>query len=382
MSSIEQNARTPKELSRIYNDRVVENIKKLLVSQKISQNALVDILRNHGLDMNQGTLSKYLSGTAEVQFSVIVKICEVFDISITDFVSERFLYLDMDISTDKQVVEESLEQADPKDTVLYIPKLGNKFISNSDDLDFRGWVQSYWIYFFPTLSNVQEVLKGRLVLSKSEVSGVCEACLTLDTNHTNRDGTPIVKKYTGCAIISTSVHSLYIILSSEEEGELCMLNMRHFFIRHQNLDCRMASVLTNSAGEGHVPTVHRALISREDIRDKDLALILPQLHLNSSDIVIRESALKELSEKSEEYGKLVDHLTHLVEAERVFFFKEDYVRSNAFQFLKDKKYTCVFMSEVRDLAYKMRYNKVSNKVDENIHTLLRNLGYYASVGED
>lgn len=380
LSSNPAPSRTPSELSRSYNERIIQNLRKIMTARLLSQNALVELLGKHGLDINQGTISKYLTGTVEIQLSVIVKLCEIFDLSITDLVREDFLLAEQEISTDEEAVLETFEYADPRDAVLYIPKLGNKFISDSGDLDFRGWIQPYKIYFYPTLSNDPNVLKGELFLSNSDLTGVCEARLTLNTNRTRKDGTPIIKEYTGCAIISTSVHAMYIILSSEEEGELCMLNMRHFFIRHQWLDCRMASVLTNSAGEGHVPTVHRALISREEIRDEDLALLLPQLHLNCSDILIREADLEQLRQQDERYDQLISHLTNLPKPEPVYFFKEDYVRSNALQFLRDKKETLLFLSAVRKLAYKNRYNKVSNKVDEYVHSLLCSLGYYGNSG--
>lgn len=381
MTHHEPQSITPRDLSRQYNRQIVQNLRKLLESRQMSQNSLVELLGQNGLDINQGTISKYLSGNVDIQLSVIVKLCEIFEISITDLVSEDFLDPNQEITTDEQTVMESFETANPQDAVLYIPKLGSKFISDSDDLDFRGWIQAYKIYFFPTLSNINEVLKGDLVLSDSPLTGVCEARLTLDTNRVRRDGTPIIKEYTGCAIISTSVHSMYIILSSQEEGELCMLNMRHFFIRHQSLNCRMAAVLTNSAGEGHVPTLHRALISREEIPDDHLKLLLPQLHLNSSDILIRQSDLEALKADNDGYRDLITHLTNLIDAEPVYFFKEDYVRSNALQFLKDKKETLLFMSAVRELAYKSRYNKVSNKVDENVHSLLCYLGHFKDHGD-
>lgn len=373
----------PSELSEIYYSHAAENLRKIMKLKDLSQNSLVLLLQEKGIDINQGTISKYLKGEVDIQLSVLIKLCEIFDLSITDLIDPNFMMPAQEMTTDEKEVLDNIEYARPEDAVLYIPKLGSKFITDSNDLDFNGWLQHYKIYFFPTLSNARNVLKGDLTLSNSNLTGVCEASLTLDTNHTRADGTPIIKSYTGCAIISTSVHALYIILSSEEEGELCVLNMRHFYIRHQSLNCRMAAVLTNSAGEGHVPTVHRALISREEIPDDHLSYLLPQLHLNSSDILISKSDLELLRSKNEQaYGPLIDHLTNLIEPVPVYFFKEDYVRSNALQFLKDKKETMLFVFAARDLAYKTRYNKVSNKVDESVHALLCAMGHYKGGSSD
>ena len=68
----------------------------------------------------------------------------------------------------------------------------------------------------------------------------------------------------------------------------------------------------------------------------------------------------------------------------MFLFKEDYVRSNAQRYLQvekqeDKKEVRLFMSAVRNGSYKIRYNKVSNKVDQYVHDLLVSLGYYAKT---
>ena len=384
MASVNNGLTKPQDMSRDYAKKIGRNLGKFLKAREISQNTLAEELRRSGLDINQGNISKYLSGTIDIQLSVIVKVCELYGLSLTDLARDDFLLAENDITTSEEAVNETLEHSHAKNAVLYIPQLGSKFISHAKDLDFQGWIQSYYIYFYPTLSYANEILKGRLILEESEKSGVCEARLTLDTDHVREDGTPIKKEYTGCAIISNSVNSMYIILSSEKEGELCMLNMRHFFIRHQKLNCRMVSVMTNSAGEGHVPTMHRALISREQISDEHLALLTPQLHLNSSDILIHRQKLDELKESNPKYAKLIDHLIGEFEPDPMFLFKEDYVRSNAQRYLQvekqeDKKEVRLFMSAVRNGSYKIRYNKVSNKVDQYVHDLLVSLGYYAKT---
>lgn len=378
----------PSDMSKEYNRRIVENLKKYMRKHSISQNALANTLKKNGLNVNQGNISKYLTLDIELPLSIIIKLCEIYELSLENLVSEYFTMEPQDISTNEQTAIESLSDRGPDNAVLYIPQLGSNFISNADHLDFKGWLQNYHIYFFPTLSSVKEVLRGTLSLYKSEQTGVCEAMLTLGTNRAHADGTSIKKEYQGCAIISKSVNSLYVILSSEEEGELCMLNFRHFFIRHQNLNCRLASVITNSAGESHVPTVHRAFISREPLSDEHLELLLPHLHLNSSNIIIRKEALEQLlpelqaqnPEESDRYAKLMENLTSLDGPESVYFFKEDFVRSTARQILSNKKDALIFLSHFREASEQTRYNKVSNKADEGLHNLLLLLGYYANHG--
>ena len=198
--------------------------------------------------------------------------------------------------------------------------------------------------------------------------------MCLNTNK-KKHGKTVYKYYTGCAIISKAVESCYIVLSSPKEGEICIINLRHFFIRHQDLDCRMAEVITNGAGECHFPTVHRMLLSRVPIKEEHLQYITPHLHLNSSDIHIKKEDLKKLEIETESYKDLIEHLLHRIKPIEIYDFKEDYVISNAKQFLS-KEETRLFLSAVRNNSYKVRYNKVSNKLDETVRELLLSLGYY------
>ena len=311
------------------------------------------------------------SGKNEIPLGVIVKLCEIYNISLTELVSENFISLDREIFTD----ESSIAHPQREDSILYIPRLGKKFITDPSDLDFGGYLQDYHCYFFPTLSGEKPILKGTLTLGGHSKSNVCEASFILDTNQ-KINNEKIYKTYTGCAIISTSVHSLYVILSSPEEGEICVINFRHFFIRHRDLDCRMAEVITNAAGESHAPTVHRMLISREEISDEHLEYVKPHLHLNSNDLIIAVEDLQAFRSESEYHNKLIDHLTYTTETSTLYSFKEDFVRSNALQFLT-KDQLPLFLSKIRQYSCKMRYNKVSSRADENMYNLLRTLGYYS-----
>lgn len=358
----------PRIASENYLKIVAQNLKKLLDSTDYTQNSLAEQIKELGIDINQGTISKYVNGSAKVQLSVIVKLCEIFNISITDLVDENFQYNSHTITTDTS----GLEKVNINDSNLVIPKLGKKFITNPQDEDFDGYLQKYHCYFFPTLSKEKKILVGDLEL-KSKTS-YCEATLCLNTNK-KKHGKTVYKYYTGCAIISKAVESFYIVLSSPKEGEICIINLRHFFIRHQELDCRMAEVITNGAGERHFPTVHRMLLSRSQIKEEHYQYITPHLHLNSSDIHIREEDLEKLENETESYKGLIEHLIHNIDPIKIYDFKEDYVISNAKQLLS-KEETLLFLSAIRKNSYKLRYNKVSNKLDETVRELLLSLGYY------
>ena len=362
---------TPKEANDEYTKNIASNLRKLMERADYSQNSLSSQLNTMGLQVNQGTISKYLSGKSQIPLSIIVKLCEIFDISFSDLIKKDFSYDNSDYSKTPQLSTE-VYKASPR---LAIPELGTKFITNPKDEDFKGYLQKYYCYFFPTLSKENQLLKG--IIELNEQGTCCEATLTLNTNKT-RHGKTVYKHYTGYAIISKAVESFYIILSSAKEGEICVINMRHFFIRHQSLDCRMAEVITNGAGERHFPTVHRMLLSRSPIKDEHLPYLTPHLHLNSSNIFIKKEDLEILENKSVHHKDLIEHLLHRVVPIPTYEFKEDYVISNAGQFLT-KDETRIFLSEIRNKAQKTRYNKVSNKLDETVRDLLLSLGYYTDT---
>lgn len=363
---------TPEEASKNYASIIVKNLEKLLDGTGYSQNRLSQLLEEHGLRLNQGTLSKYINDKSGIQLSVVVKICDIFDVSISDLVDENYEYT-------SQVKRLDELKMNAEDSNLVISKLGEKFITNPKSEYFKGYLQDYYCYFFPTLSGEEKMLTGILKLKAG--SFYCEADLRLDTNRT-KNGKKIYKRYTGCAVISKAVQSVYIILSSPKEGELCLINLRYFFIRHQTLDCRMAEVLTTSAGERHFPTIHRMLLSRTPIKEEHIPHIIPHLYLNSSNISINKEEIQKLAEHSLQYQNLIEHLLHNVTPVETYNLKEDYVLSNASQFLSSKEETRLFLSELRNASHKMRYNKVSNKLDETVRELLLSLGYYKNPDKE
>lgn len=372
MRSKKSNDITPSVMSKSYSDRIAANLSVLLDKENLSQGDLSKRFEEYGMKVAQGTISKYINKTLEIPLSVAVALCEIFHVSISDLCHSEPIDESSEAETAIHPIPTQGEAA------LCIPKLGDKFITDPADRDFSGYLQDYFCYFFPTLSSEDTILKGTLTLGEDPTrKNVCAATLKLDTNR-KKNNEPVYKTYTGCAIISSSVHAMYIVLSSPNEGEVCMLNLRHFYIRHHQLNCRMAEVITNAAGETHTPTVHRMLLSRQEISDQHLEYVKPHLHLNSSDILISEEALNAFRHESEQHDKLIGQLTYTTDKTTLYAFKEDFVRSNAKQLLS-KEQLPLFLTEIRAQSHKMRYNKVSSRADENIHNLLSMLGYYSDT---
>ena len=348
---------TPRDLTKIYLENIRCNLNTLI---DVSQNRLKDILENAGLNINQGNISKYLNGKQDIPLSFIIKICELYNISIIELASSPADFQQQHI------------YASNNNILAYPVILGKQFTTNPNDGEFNGYLQKYYCYFFPTLSNEDKLLTGELELNNKQ--NYCQALFTLKTNSKSQNQ-PITKHYCGYAMLSKMVGACYIILGSDDEGELNFISFRHFTLRHQLLDCRMAIVLTTSAGERHFPTAHRMLLSRTPIEDIDLQTLQPHLHLNDNRIQIDARDLEELRQISKEYTDIINHILARNQAHQFYEFREDFIISNAQQFLS-KSDLHIFLSDLRSKANNARYNKVSNKLDENVRNYLLSRGYY------
>lgn len=373
----------PTDLDRVFWENIRNNLRKLVTFDPqtqhkfVSQNKLAATLKENGLNIQQSTISKYVNGEIPIPLSVIILLCRHYKWRIEDFASEDFTPNLSGISTDPQ----EIRSLSDKDAVLLIPHLGEKFISDAKDKHFRGYLQKYHCYFYPTISREERIIHAELTLREDADSAhICIANLTIkNTQVFNQNA--IVKEYSGCAVISDAVDGMYILLSSPSEGEICMINLRHFFIRHQNLDCRMAMAITNSAGQSHAPTVHRMLLSRCEIRPEHLEELKPVLLLNNNHILISKEDMEKLSQAHQEYLPLIQHITAPETAQSHTFYRlrESYMHANAIQFLGCKRLANEFVLAARRLSLADRYNKISNKVDETVHALLLERGYFKAA---
>lgn len=424
---MEENNVSEKKL-RNYNMKLSKtisvNIRNLYKSKGWSQSDLCTKLSEYGLSIDQNTLSKYIPKDVAPQVipvTLVLLCCKIFNVSIEEITSAD--YLPSETSVPDNLLRITCKAADgcTSDNNFIeciakgISKASNRYIVNSNDEAFNGYFQQYSCYLYPTLSSETNPLTAELEL-KNE-NGICRADFHLNTGRHDTAGIPIYKHYAGLLVIVEKTRSCYIILSSVNSRvitELCFLNFRYIPISdiHRNLDCRMVEVLTTSAGgDSSFPTLHRMFISRLPIKQEDLSSLLPHLYLNNSKITIEENELIKLAHKSDEYKNIVKtliSLTPIDAAEKdIFFtrletlmedsaflipeeqinkikpirqimyvFKEDLARNTAGLYLP-KNQIHLFISNLRMHSYKVRYNKVSNKLDENVRKMLIQLGYYS-----
>ena len=346
--------------SRRQYQQIAKTLRSIITAENISQNQMAKLL-----NVNQGTLSKFLAEdmSAVIPLCAIVELCRLYDISLTDLVSTGFTYRTLEDRKKEELDVSGL-------SLLKATDLKKNFIVDPTSNAFAGYKQTYHCYFLPTRTGQDELLLGRLQLS--EDNGVCRARFDLYRDRNAPMGAIPDKSYSGFAVISATLHTMYVILYSTTIGELSVLNFSHFNLNLQPLDCRLAEVLTNSAGASHVPTVHRMLVSREPIREEHLSIVKPHLLLNSETIMISEQELAQISCSND---KLIKHLTGLLEPRSYYTFTESYVRHNAQQVLSNEEVQ-LLLSDFRSRSISDSCNKAGTEADANLHSLLTQYGYY------
>lgn len=336
--------------------QVINSIKEIMNKKNISQGQLAT---NSGI--GQSTISKFLSGDTKMSLIHIAKICKALKVC-----PEEILALDPssgEISSD--------ERSQPEETSF--------FIKNPDHLAYKGYKNSYHVYFNSTVSSETELRHGILYLDSSDANTSCLASLKLYTGQISETGEQIVKYYTGQMYISLSMASCYCILFSKDIGELCFFVFHHMFLLNANLVCRMACAVTTSSGENRRPTMHRLLISRlkldiDDHSGKDFNFIKSQLKLNNSDIILSKTAYEELLKKEEETISSEEMQQLILEFERNRHIEEFYtIDEGKIRSLKAEKQKKIeLISLLREYSISDKYNKISTKTDEYIFEYITN----------
>lgn len=356
----------PKELNLQYENAIRSKLDALMRARDYSQNRLAAILKERGLDIGQGNLSLILSGSRHFPLSLVVHLCDIFDISLADLVDENF-------GGARQVGTGGPKgQVYSNDLLQLVPYLGDAFLTDPSRPEFQGYLQTYYVYMRPTLSFVKKLQTGILTLKAS--GAVCEATLQIHCDE-KVEGECVCKVYTGRAMISTTVDAVYVLLTSPIEGDLSVISFRHSHRPHQPLNCRIASVLTNSAGEFHAPTVLRMFLSRVPIAEEHHPLLIPHLYLNERDITIKADRLAELQQEHSEYGPLIDFLTQIPPTSTYYWSEESVMGLGRYFLSGQQLYT--FLSQLRGVSHTPYQNKASHTADLQIRNLLLMLGYYS-----
>lgn len=390
-----------KELNLVINKNISNNIKKLLEISGISYNKLLKALKeSEGFTISQSYLSKIINfpDNNSMPLPYLLQCCDFFGITLDAIVSSKFSienYCVGEKSNFKKLLdtkeiirnfeekrnaaeEASLESASYGE-IENNCTINSAFVENPNNILFSSFLQTYYCYFYPTVSSenkeLDSLLTGNLTIEPD--GDICKAILRIDTKK-KKNGSKAYKVYEGTAMISSTVNNMYCMLRSEEIGEYCYLIFRHSHLNFALQDCHMAEVLSTSSAGGkkkRYPTALRMFLSREKISDEHLKFLAPHLWLNYSQITISEEGLKKVRRISDDYSEIVKDLLEKADSEHMYLFQERDALNLAKNHM-DKAASIKFISDLRRCSYAYRYNKVSDTVEDTVRELLISLGYY------
>lgn len=340
-----------------YHQNILNSINAKITEENITQKNLAALSK-----ISQPTLSKLLSGKSKFTLDQLARISYALQIDISEIASFKTLKNDF------------INNISPS---RFVPE-NDSLVRDITRPAFKGYTNNtYYIYFYPTISTETNLIQGELTLRASE-DNHCKVDLKIYTGKIDVSGQKITKNYTGDMIISVSFSSCYCSLINSEIGELCFLSFHHMFLFSQEIICRVGGVLTTSSGSNRRPTMHRMIISKYpfDISKEgdDLHFLKGQLKLNSSRIIISK----------EKFDKLLDNSDIKSNEELVGFFKEfeervtppkEYYEIDEAQLLGlDTPVMTKIMgiSLLREASVTKKYNKISTKTDEFLFTYLNN----------
>ena len=363
--------KSPNELTKIYACLIGKNLGAVVRELNISQNKLVCAMENRGYHVNQGNLSKYLSGKTAGPLGLLLELADVVQVSL-----DRLVTQDFDPTKEAQLIRNPDAGSAQASNVLQLPLQGDNFVTNPNAPEFRGYKQTYHVYMFSPITAERKLISGRMTLSAE--GSICKAELTFDDAPTADSSTTV---FTGQVVISKPMSMAYAFLSNTVTGEIHVMSFRHFVYRShrrkQRLNSRIALLLTNGSRENNSPnspTVFRIILSREKIHEEHLSLIASHLYLNSGDITVRAPSLAQLSMESAQYKKIADTISQYC-SDTTYCWSEDMVRFFASIDLTEHEVP-TFLARIRESSEKNRHNKASRKADQILRDLLLSLGYY------
>lgn len=377
---MEEHEKGFRALRERYNQNLANTLFQVMQAKGIKSGRIIENIRKtYGEDLNSGTISGYKNGKVQMSSIFIWEACKLIGISV----DEVFQLAEKAMAQGTLAINRQYDDVDKMSTdqnlLLTLP--ASPLINTDPNIPvFKGYWGNYYIYFAPTYSSGKGFLKGTMCISRG-VSDV-HVKINLVEHIWDTESHHIDKIYEGVLVHSTAVKCCYCILSSSEVGEMCFFMFRHFHLNNRELECRLAEVLTASAGgEDKTPTTHRMLISRDMISDEDIFSLLPLLSLNNSQITISKPAMQQLVEKEPNYKKIIDYIMSLpsTESEEYYRIRENTIRSAIYGFENISLLSLIL--SLRRQAISPRYNKISKKADETLRTLLLEKDYFSPNNE-
>lgn len=363
-------------------ETIRENIKFLMNIYGLKISNFCNYLESNGEKaLDRTTFLKFMGGqVARPNIAFLVSCCNIFNLSMDNLISKNFNPYE-----NAEEFRKTYKNAISDDgTWSFDPdwQESEVFIENPACPLLEKYMQTYYCYYHSTVSsenntnNIQESLISGTLDIKADGKR-CKVTLKVDTKRLNSDGNPDYKIYNGYAIFCPSVQSVNCILTLPE-GEFCFIIFRYSHLNRTKQECRLAEVLSTSSNlDKRCPVVHRMLLSKKEIRKEDLELVAPHLWLNSTEILLSEKKLSELSKVSEKYDQIVEEIMKY-DSKHIYCIDETAVEKIATKYI-EKEDLSMFITRLRSCSLSKRYNKVNKIADQRIHDVLLQQGYFSNT---
>ena len=350
---------TSSDWKKKYQKRISQRLKYAMKEMKYTQMDIISIAEDKGYSLKQSTLSKMLSESCtSMALTNLVEISNILNLNLNEL-----LAFDFD-------VEVSIPDSSKKDS------MPSQLICRADSPQMRAYLGTFNTYFFPTKSSDEKILMGKLKFYPSDDNSRCLAQFSFKTGKNDEENKPIEKKYDGELILSPTMSAAYCMLKNEEIGEISYMLFQYIPILYEKLKSRVALVLTASAGDHRMPTVHRMIISKDNLSEFSLNYLQGQLYLNESEILISEIGLekfledKNLDESFKSYFCKPDQNVKFAGLSPMpyYRFDESIIRES---FLNtDVKINSINL--IRQYSVSPKYNKIGSKSDELLYKSIIN----------
>ena len=185
------------------------------------------------------------------------------------------------------------------------------------------------------------------------------------------------KEYKGRLILSSAYGCCYCYLVNEKFGEVSFLMFEGLSSNGEKLTCKMAEVLTPSAGGTRDITCHRMFISRKRLAKKGIEFIKPHIKMNTSQIDIAESELHEVFKELDVPQDFATTIKILTKPEKMYALREEHFHGFNDKNMQNYDKT-QFITTLRKKSHANHYYKIGKKVNTILHSYM----YESENGKD
>lgn len=316
--------------------RVVQEINR----RGIKQSQLLKLCEEAGMPVSQPDMSKIFCGKKAMNLYQLASVCKATGIS-----ADSILY------QNKQDNEDFFDFHDSE-----------QLFSSGKLLDcYRG---RFHLYYLSTAIGEERMLHGILDVQGEEAFFLLNFLLNVGEDDTQK----LTKKYCGRIAVSLRLGAAYLILKSEEIGELSMICLRHRNYSIREVECRAGLVLTMSAGEAKSPVAHRCLLVREKLNTETLEELRPWLQMIGEDIRVEKGKLERLSvELQREFSEYADELERIQRLAAKKEYLEFDVEMLRRQLSMNRKDFSEFLSKLYSAASAPRNYRITQTDDIRIY---------------